>query len=458
MLVNPLDIFVFVSLTFLTLAYTIFLSKNNNSENISSYLIFSRKLTMPLFVSTLVPTWYGDIFGITQIAFKIGLNATVLYVLGFYLSAILFAVFFVEKLKNTNVMTLPEIIKEKYGTSSYKLVAIMILLKSLPISYVISIGLLINQLFGWSLNYSMIVGISFVVACIGLRGLGGIVYSDVIQFIIMYLSIIIVSIFSVRHYGGYSFLIKNFNKGSFFIEENKNLSQTFVWFFIPIFTTFMSPIFYQRCFAAKNTEIAKKGIFISVLFWIICDFCTISTSIYVKIIYPDVLPHEAYFKYSMNILPFGLKGLFLSGMAATILSTLDSFLFISSSTLTYDLLGENFYKKQKYRIFSLIFAGFITFILASHFIDDLDIFYKIVRSYCSITIGIPIILSVLFEKLISEKQFLYIVFITCLLIATCDFYKVNLYVDNFYYSVLISLFVTLISIFFNRKRKIPLSC
>ena len=78
-------------------------------------MLFGRKLTLPLFVTTLVSTWYGDIFGVTQIAFKRGINTIAIYGLGFYLSGIFFMLFFVEKARKMNVFTLPEIIQKKYG-------------------------------------------------------------------------------------------------------------------------------------------------------------------------------------------------------------------------------------------------------------------------------------------------------------------------------------------------------
>jgi len=39
----------------------------------TDYILMGRRLTLPLFVATLVATWYGDILGVTQIAFEYGL-------------------------------------------------------------------------------------------------------------------------------------------------------------------------------------------------------------------------------------------------------------------------------------------------------------------------------------------------------------------------------------------------
>lgn len=83
---NRLDISVFIILTVLTLLYTVLLSRKHNEKSAVDYLLFGRKLTLPLFVTTLVSTWYGDIFGVTQIAFKRGINTIAIYGIGFYIS------------------------------------------------------------------------------------------------------------------------------------------------------------------------------------------------------------------------------------------------------------------------------------------------------------------------------------------------------------------------------------
>ena len=218
---NRLDISVFIILTVLTLLYTVLLSRKHNEKSAVDYLLFGRKLTLPLFVTTLVSTWYGDIFGVTQIAFKRGINTIAIYGIGFYISGIFFMIFFVEKARKMNVFTLPEIIQKKYGKTAYKLSSLMILIKALPVTYLIGIGLLIQRLFGLDLYCSMIVGLIFVISYIGVRGFSGIIYSDAIQFVLMYVSVIMVVVFSYFQYGGYDFLDVNLDESYFSINANE---------------------------------------------------------------------------------------------------------------------------------------------------------------------------------------------------------------------------------------------
>ena len=450
---NRLDLSVFVILTVLTLLYTVLLSRKHNEKSAVDYLLFGRKLTLPLFVTTLVSTWYGDIFGVTQIAFKRGFNTIAIYGIGFYISGIFFMIFFVEKARKMNVFTLPEIIQKKYGKTAYKLSSLMILIKALPVTYLIGIGLLIQRLFGLDLYYSMIVGLIFVISYIGVRGFSGIIYSDAIQFVLMYVSVIMVVVFSYFQYGGYDFLDVNLDESYFSINANEAFSGLFLWFFISIITTFMSPVFYQRCFAAKDVKVAKRGIVISVIFWMICDFCTVIGSMYAKAVLPNSMPNEAYFNYALNILPIGLKGVFLAGIAATILSTLDSFLFICSNTLTYDLFDKRFSKSNVYKMGSLIVVGGITFFLAGHFANDIDKFYLLLRSYCGVTLAIPLMCTIVFGKFLSEKQFVASIILAGLFMAINDLIKTDFYVESFYIGALASFFSIAIFVIINNIKK-----
>jgi solute:Na+ symporter, SSS family len=450
---NRLDLSVFVILTVLTLLYTVLLSRKHNEKSAVDYLLFGRKLTLPLFVTALVSTWYGDIFGVTQIAFKRGFNTIAIYGIGFYISGIFFMIFFVEKARKMNVFTLPEIIQKKYGKTAYKLSSLMILIKALPVTYLIGIGLLIQRLFGLDLYYSMIVGLIFVISYIGVRGFSGIIYSDAIQFVLMYVSVIMVVVFSYFQYGGYDFLDVNLDESYFSINANEAFSGLFLWFFISIITTFMSPVFYQRCFAAKDVKVAKRGIVISVIFWMICDFCTVIGSMYAKAVLPNSMPNEAYFNYALNILPIGLKGVFLAGIAATILSTLDSFLFICSNTLTYDLFDKRFSKSNVYKMGSLIVVGGITFFLAGHFANDIDKFYLLLRSYCGVTLAIPLMCTIVFGKFLSEKQFVASIILAGLFMAINDLIKTDFYVESFYIGALASFFSIAIFVIINNIKK-----
>ena len=447
------DLAIFLFLTIFTLIYTVYLCRKHKETDLVDYLLFGRRLTLPLFVTTLVSTWYGDVFGVTQIAFKKGVYTILIYGAGFYLAAVVFMLVFIEKARRMEAFSVPNLIEKMYGKLASKIASVMIIVKALPVTYTIGMGLLLQQLFGWDIYLAMFMGLAFCIGYIGLRGFSGIIYSDAIQFVLMFASVIMVVGFSFLRYGGIDYLVANLDASYFSIQGNDGMSELFVWFFIAIITTFMSPVFYQRCFAAKSTEVAKYGILISIVFWMIFDFCTVIGSMYAKVAMFDAAPHEAYFQYALSILPVGLKGVFLAGIAATILSTLDSFLFICSSTLIYDLLGPKYTLRHLFQIGSLVLIGGVTFCLASHFIDSIDKFYVVLRSYCGVTLAIPLMLSIFFGKVINKTQFVVIIVLAVLGMLLNDFILKESLIKNFYFGAIISFISFFICACINFLRK-----
>ncbi|MFQ3307484.1 MAG: SSS family solute:Na+ symporter [Candidatus Midichloriaceae bacterium] len=445
--ISSLDIFICVALTAFSIIYTIILTRKAET-NLIGYLLFSRKLTLPLFVTTLVSTWYGDIFGVTQIAFKNGIYGIFVFGIPFYISSIVFMLFFVEKARKTLAVSIPDIFAKLYGVKAAKLSAIMIIIESLPVTYAIGIGVLLKNLTGWSLSYSVIIGVAIVVIYIGVRGFSGIIYSDAIQFVLMFSSAIAVLIVSVVKFGGFSFLAAKLEPSYFSFQGDHDISTVLIWFFLAFIATVMSPVFYQRCFAANSTKTAKNGILIAVIFWMIFDVCTVLGGMYAKAVYSSADPSEAYFLYCISVLPQGLKGLFLAGIIATILSSLDSFLFINSSTILFDLLGNKYSKKNKAKIISLLISSTLTVVLALKFSDSIETYLLIFSSYTAIPFAVPLLFSILFRKILSEKQILICVLSTIFVMAINDIYF-NIF-KSFYLGATYSIVIFSILLMYNK--------
>jgi len=112
------------------------------------------------------------------------------------------------------------------------------------------------------------------------------------------------------------------------------------WYFIAL-QTLVEPTFFQRCFAARSPRVARLGLYVSVLFFALFDALTTFTGMYARAILPD-LPSgvDAFPALGELLLPAGLLGVFYAGMLATVMSTVDAFLFNVGITLSRDLLAR----------------------------------------------------------------------------------------------------------------------
>ena len=404
---STLDIFAFLAILTITLIAIIWGNRRKTageSENFLDYLIMGRQLTLPLFVATLVATWYGGIFGVTRIAFERGIYNFVTQGVFWYAVYIAFALLLIRKVRSFKAVTLPELVGKMYGPKSRKLAAVFNLFNVIPIAYTISLGLLVKEVFGLPPLPSMLLGVGFVVCYSLFGGFRSVVFSDLVQFFAMCFGVLIVAILSFTTYGGIDFLRSNLPESHFSLTGGESVGTTLVWGFIAI-STLVDPNFYQRCFAAKSEAVARKGILISTVIWLIFDICTTMGGMYARAVMPDASPDTSYLHYSLQLLPPGLKGLFLGGLVATILSTIDSYLFVAGTTVTYDLLKSKSQEILKTRISIIVIASFSVF-FALLFDGNIKLVWKTLGTYSTACLLFPVLCGYISNRRISDKQFL----------------------------------------------------
>ena len=371
----------------------------------SEYLLMGRQLTLPLFVSTLVATWYGDILGVTQISFQYGVYSFVTQGFFWYISYILFAILLVKYIRKMQILSFPDLFAKLVGEGPGKFSAILIFLKTLPVTYAIGIGIFIRTLFAISFPLSVGLGLIFVFFYSLFGGFRTIVFSDLVQFICMYIGIISVVLFSFLKFGGISYLVTNCPAAHFSLRSNFSTADIFVWFFIAISTTFLNPTFYQRCLSARTDKIAVRGIFISIGCWILFDICTTLIGLYAKAYSPNAPSLNASLHYCLDILPNGFRGMFLGAVLSTILSTLDSFLFIASATLAYDLKIMNFKSKFLVHLTTSLVTGFFTFLIAIFYEGNFEMTWRMLKGIFAACIFPVFVLSCFKPNMITSRIF-----------------------------------------------------
>ncbi len=406
-LLTPFDYIVFIIITLTTLGFVLYgntkkKKTNSESENFLDLMLMGRQLTLPIFVATLVATWYGGIFGVAQIAFEHGIFNFVSQGFFWYLTYLIFAFFVIDKIKNYQAMTLPDLIGQMFGPRAHKLSAVFNILNLVPIVYTISIGLLIKMLFGVSLHFGIIIGVGFVLIYSFVGGMRSVVYSDIFQFFVMVTSVLLVSLLSLGVYGLTPLTqlpASYFNPMSTF-----SLGETLAWGFIAL-STLVDPNFYQRCFAANSFKTAKKGIILATVIWLIFDISLTFGAMYARAILPEANSENGYMIYALQLLPNGLRGFFLAGICATILSTLDSYIFLAGSTIAYDLVPQRLKGKIHVHHLGVLSVAIVSILISLVFEGNIKNVWKTLGSISSSAILIPVILGYIFKNKFSDNAF-----------------------------------------------------
>lgn len=408
------------------------------TASLLEYLLMGRQLTLPLFVATLVATWYGGIFGVTQIAFEQGIYNLFTQGIFWYITYIIFALYIVKKVRAFNAATLSDLIKNIYGHKAAKLSALLVFFKTLPVAYAISIGLLLQSILPLNLLQATICGVILIVLYALSGGLRTIVYSDVALFIIMCLGVLSVLVFSICTFGSLSFLQTHLPASYFQPCGTNSIATTLAWFFIACSTTFVSPSFYQRCLAAQNTKVAVKGILISTVIWFCFDICTTFGAMYAKAVLPETDSLNAYITYSVQLLPSGFRGLLLASIAASIIAALDSFLFIASNVLLYDLNLIKIGNLKLRHITAICATATLTIIIAISFEGKIESAWLILKSYFSACLFLPILLSYVTPKFANGYLFATNCVITCTVLTLWQVFFTTSYpgINAFYIGTL----------------------
>ena len=376
----------------------------SEKNNVLDLLLLGRQLTLPLFVANLVSTWYGGILGVTQISFESGIYNFLTQGVFWYITYLLFAFFLVDKLRKYDAVTLPHLVGQMFGPRSEKISAFFNFFNILPVSYALSVGIFLQILFGGELWVMTLVGTMSVVFYMLSGGFRAVVYSDLVQFSVMCTSVVVVVFFCLFNYGGLSFLQQHLPATHFHWLGGHSLSTNFVWGLIAL-ATLVDPSFYQRVFAANSTRTAKLGILISTVIWILFDLCTTAGGLYARALYPEADSGQAYLILVMETLPSGIRGFVLAGILATIVSTLDSFIFIAGTTLSFDLFPKRWRWKILPHHISVIFSGLLTVFLTYVFTGGIKDIWKTLGSYSAGSLLLPLMLAHLKPKLISDNLF-----------------------------------------------------
>lgn len=393
---KPIDYFV-IALFFVSVLSLGFYFGRKTTNEPDDYLLSGRKVGLILFILTTVSSWYGGILGVGEFTYRYGLLSWFTQGIPYYIFAILFAIFFSKKVRNAALYTIPDKLNLVYGREVSLIASIFVFALVSPAPYLLMTANLISLMFGTSTLISLILGLLLSVSYLINGGFKANIYADTIQFFVMFVGFAIVLFFSYHNYGGISYLKNALPANHLSLTGGASPTYIIVWYLIALWT-FADPGFHQRSYAAKSGNIAMYGIIISVLFFALFDFLTTSTGLYARAILPNLSkPTLSYPLLAEKVLAPGWKGVFYAAMFATIMSTLNSFYFLSGTTIGRDFIFKlskikNENNLKRFTVYGLIISGVLSIILAFFIPSVIEIWY-LIGSICIPAMILPVISS-----------------------------------------------------------------
>ena len=309
------------------------------SNTVLQFLAAGRQLSLPLFVASLVSMWYGEILGSSESASAYGIGAWILFGVPYYIFAILYAVFFVGKVRSASQISIPERLHMRFGKGPALAGAVLLFLLAVPAAHLLCLGVLIKSFTGWDPVVCVLIG-AVVGTCFVYRGgLLADARASLVAFAMMYIGFFVMLIWCLVHHPLVATVSSIGNKDLLKWDGGTGWVYVLSLFVVGAWT-FVDPGFHQRVTSGASAAISKKGVLISVGFWILFDVLSLTTALYAIALYPKLSGLEVYPAFAQQVLPPGLKALFFCGMLGAVMSATVSYGLASGATLGREILGR----------------------------------------------------------------------------------------------------------------------
>lgn len=413
-----IDLIIFIIYFALMLGVGLYFFKKN--KNIEDYYIGGRSLGSWHIGLSVVATDVGGGFsiGLGGLGFTIGLAGSWMLftgLIGAWLSAVVLIPIVSKLSVKHQFFTFPQIFEHFYNGKVALVAGI--------ISAIGYIGFTSSQLLaGAKLASATFEEIDFIWALIimgviaviytGIGGMKAVIYTDTIQWIILMSGLVFIGI-PVSYYaiGGID-TIKTTLGPEFLSMGNVTWQQLVNWAITIIPIWFVGMTLYQRIYASKSKQQAKKAWFIAGLFeWPLMAFMGVTLGLFSRVAFENGM--FADIGYSLTegmdpemglpvllntVLPMGLMGLMLSAYFSAVLSTADSCLMAASGNVQTDILSKlfKFNKDKKSQLITsqiiTLSIGALALLLASYMTNVLEL---MLYSYAFMVSGlfIPILVA-----------------------------------------------------------------
>lgn len=381
-------------------------TKNESAED---YYVGSRSMSPVQIGLSIVATDVGGGFsiGLGGLGFLIGLSGSWMLFTGL-VGAWLTAVFIIPRIKTIDVqekmMTYPDFLRYKFNDKVALVAAIISGIGYLGFTggqvlagaTLASSTLITSAPFGMSvMDFSLYVIAAIIIGYTVLGGLKAVVYTDMVQWIILLAGLIFIAVpLAVKEAGGLA-AIRQALPPEFFTLTNVTPGHFINWMItiIPIWVVGMT--LYQRMFACKNIKEAQKAWYIAGVFeYPIMAFVGVFLGLCARVLFPEIPPESAETGLPIlirEVMPIGLRGVVIAAYFSAIMSTADSCLMASSGNFVNDIIQRYFIKdaneKTIMKLSQIItfVIGILAIVLATQWKTVLD---AIMQAYAFMVAGL----------------------------------------------------------------------
>ncbi len=302
-------------------------------EDLEGWILAGRALTLPVFVATLVPTFYGGVLGIGEFTWGAGVSNWTVMALPYYVFAGIYAFFLAGRVRVTPGLTIPDHLEAAYGRPTALMGALLVFILASPADELLMAGSLLGHMTGLSTGVASALAAALALALIWRGGLRSDTAANRLQFVVMFAGFALIIPFAWHVVGSPLAMAAKLPAGHLNWTGGLGPAKLIGWWLIAVWTL-VDPSFHQRCAAAQTPAVARKGILISIFFWALFDLLTTTAGLYARAALPVIgNPTLAFPLLADAVMPPVARGVFFAGISASLFAALQGTAMIAAACL-----------------------------------------------------------------------------------------------------------------------------
>ena len=379
-------------------------TKEKKNQNVLDYFFAGRSLPFWALSITFIASWWGagSALSTADLAFTDGLGAFWYYGVPVLISTGLMIIGS-KAFRRVGYLTQGEMMESRYSEETGKILSVMILIFMIftAASQMVGIGQFFGTYLGLNYELAVIVGTGIVLIYSLFGGFRGVVLTDIIQFVLLLASAIIVFIVAMVNSGGF----KNIFDVSQALGKNDFFSFTagaekYLTYVITFGCAWMIQAnVWQRISAAKTDRDAKKMTIMSFFCYIPLYLIVVFTGMAGVVIFDKLPEGGVVTAIVMNYMNPVLGAFVFVGISAAIMSTMDSLINTGAMTLSMDLIpnhGDEAKMLKRSRMCTLIVTA-IALLISLGIRSILEISW-IASDIITTGVFVPLVLGFFFKR------------------------------------------------------------
>lgn len=318
---------------------------SRKQENVADYFVAGGRLGSLSIACLWLASWVGgaSIVGGAAKAYELGITAA-WYVIAISIGMLLFGVFFAARIKRLgdkhNFLTYPEIMESRYDhrTRVVATITTVAAFTAYAAGQLAAAAAILHGLLGWDYGAALLLASTIIVLYTATGGFLAITYTDWIQFILMFVGVVLIGVPIAISNGGTWDTFTSTLPPTHFDIGNWGWPAILAIVVSIVLSAFTAMDSYTRSFAARTPEIARRGALLAVIFLLPIAVAATWLGLTSAVLFPGVENSSQILStFVVETFPVGLKGLLLVGILAALMSTADICILTASANLSQDV-------------------------------------------------------------------------------------------------------------------------